>query len=111
MNSHTLLLDGSVNDRVDWCQHSCGHIEILDIVVGSERGKGHGRRLIEGVLSRIPSLPIRCTLVYAITRISNTVAHQFYEACGFRIVGRLHNFYKDRDDNRHEHALMYGRDV
>ena len=111
MNSQTLLLEGSVNDRVEWCQHSCGHVEILDIVVSSERGKGRGRRLIEGVLNKIPQLPLRCTLVYAITRSSNTVAHQFYEACGFRIVGRLHYFYRDGDENQFESALMYGRDV
>lgn len=110
MNSQTLLLESSL-DRLEWCQHTCGHVEILDIVVSSERRKGRGRKLVEALISKTSKLSTRCTLVYAITRLSNVIAHQFYEACGFRIVGRLHNFYCDNAENTPESALMYGKDL
>ena len=92
-----------------------GTLEIFDIAVMSERGKGRGRELIKMLLNLVAGhnthdadLP-KIRVVFAITRWSNTIAQQFYEAVGFRIVGRLHNFY--REDNPPEHGIMYGIDL
>ena len=82
-------------------------IEIFDIVVGTDRRKGIGTQLIQKLLERIPD---DISLVFAITRVSNLIAQQFYEANEFRIVGRLHNFYQDGPEGT-ESALMYGLDV
>lgn len=96
-------------DYVEWRQGSGNTVEIFDIVVGSERRKGRGRKMIEKLVNKIHAAEEPETMVFAITRIGNIIAHQFYEACGFRIVGRLHNFY--RDENGYESALMYGLDL
>ena|SRR3990167_8529528 len=101
-----ILIDGDQN-HLDWREGQGRTVEIFDIVVGTERRQGIGRRLVEKMLREIPQ---RTSLVFAITRISNTIAHQFYEALGFRIVGRLHNFYRDSSDET-ESALMYGLDI
>lgn len=113
MNSHTLCLK-SPADRIEYCQHPCGNVEILDIVVGSERRQGQGRKLIEGLKEKCKTLKTRCLLMFAVTRCSNVVAQQFYEACGFRIIARLHNFYHDDQQDgptTTESALMYGLDL
>lgn len=93
-------------DVLIWREGSGRSVEIFDIVVGSERGKGKGRRLIAALLAELPE---GTSMVYAITRLGNTIAHQFYEALGFRIVGRLHHFYRDTGGN--ESALMYGLEL
>ena len=94
-------------DFIDWRPGSGRSVEIFDIAVGSARRQGRGRELIRKLLTEIPK---ETSLVFAITRIGNTIAQQFYESCGFRLVGRLHNFYRD-GANGNEHALMYGLDV
>ena len=76
-------------------------------MVGTVRREGRGRQLIEKLLKEVPS---DTSLIFAITRISNVVAQQFYEANGFRLVGRLHDFYREGNDGT-ESALMYGLDV
>lgn len=81
---------------------SGGTVEIFDIVVGSERRKGRGRELVSRLLQQFPP----DTRVYAITRASNFIAHEFYEALGFQVVAPLREFYSG------EHtidAVMYGR--
>lgn len=82
-------------------------IEIFDIAVTSERRKGVGRDLVRKLLKNVPN---NTSLVYAITRIGNTVAQQFYEGIGFRLLGRLHNFYRDGAAEI-ESALVYGLDI
>jgi len=105
MNCHHIML--SVDDRLVWRLGQGRTVEIYDIVVGSDRRKGRGREMVEMLKKRIPP---NTAVIYAITRISNTIAHQFYEALGFRIVGRLHNFYREGGDQT-ESALMYGLDL
>lgn len=103
-----LTLDDD-RDFLIWRQGSGTTVEIYDIVVGSERRRGRGRVLIEKLLNSLPEQAPGTTLVFAITRWSNTVACEFYEALGFRVVGRLHQFY--HNDDGYEHAVMYGKDV
>lgn len=70
-------------------------IEIYDILVESERGKGHGTTLLKLLIGA--EKPKR---VVAITRESNKLAHKFYRKNAF--VGRLlPSFYPDED------ALMF----
>ena len=96
------------NDYLDWQKGSGRSVEIYDIAVNSERGIGNGRRLVERLKREMPK---DTALIFAITRISNTIAQQFYESLGFRIVGRLHNFYREEKSTNFESALMYGLDV
>ncbi len=81
-------------------------VEIVNIVVTGNRRSGIGRSMVNLLLQEIPRTT---SMVYAQTRISNTIAHQFYEGCGFRLIGRLHYFYRDADGA--EHALVYGLDL
>lgn len=94
-----------------------GTVELFDIAVMSERGKGIGRKLVNSLIRRVQGEYLE---IFAITRISNTVAQQFYEALGFRICARIHNFYcevveKSPDDASsrrvHEHGIMYILDL
>ena len=100
-----------------WLEYRIGSgdtVEILDInVSNTARRQGTGREMVKELLSRLGKDNL---LVYAITRWSNTAAQEFYEAIGFRIVGRLHNFYRQREDMKDgksgfETAVMYGYDV
>lgn len=88
--------------------------EIVDIEVDSEhRGKGVGRDLIQQLFKRLEELPPtkdgKIDTVYAITRMDNEIAQEFYEHCKFRVVGVLRRFYC-----RHRagaDAVMYGRRI
>lgn len=95
-------------DFIDWREGSGRTVEIFDIAVNSTRRKGKGRHLVEKLKTEIPK---DISLIFAITRVSNTIAQQFYESCGFRIVGRLHRFYQDGPGGGDESALMYGLDI
>lgn len=102
-----LTLD-SPEDFLDYREGSGGSVEIFDIQVNSERGKGRGRQLIELLIELlIADTGGQTGLIFAITRESNLIAQQFYANTGFRLVGRLRQFYADT----HEDALMYGRDL
>lgn len=90
-------------------RHGAGRTwEILDIVVTQHRRMGTGREMIHLLLENARELGERGpAMLYAITRWSNTIAQQFYEALGFRVLGRLHRFYgEDRED-----AIVYGLDL
>lgn len=95
-------------DFIDWRLGSGRTVEIFDIAVNSVRREGKGRQLVEKLKMEIPK---DTSLIFAITRISNEIAQQFYEANGFRIVGRLHRFYQDGPGGGDESALMYGLDI
>ncbi len=101
-------------DFLIWRKGMGRTVELFDIQVGSERRKGRGKELIETLLRRLPK---NTAHVFAITRLSNATAHQFYESLGWRIVGRLHYFYRDLKDVKGErvwdleHALVYGVDL
>lgn len=94
-------------DRICWRLGMGRTVEIFDIqVCGEHRRLGRGRWLIENLKQESPD---NTALIFAVTRITNTIAHEFYESLGFRIVGRLHKFY--RDGGREDHALLFGLDV
>ncbi len=101
-------------DYLDWQTGSGESVEIADIVVGTDRRKGAGRRLVQALIDLFPhghdkGVP-GITLIYAICKKSNRTACQFYEALGFRIIARLHNFHQFQA-GKWEDALMYGLDL
>lgn len=104
------MLDNDRRDYLDWRQGSGNTVEIYDIQVGSDRRKGRGRSMINLLIDC--HLPSGTKLVYAITRINNIIAKQFYEEMGFRIVANLWNFYRDVTELANCcDAVMYGRDI
>ncbi len=94
----------SPEDFLDWRVGSGNTVEIFDIVVGSNRREGKGRKLMEKLFKRVPW----ASCVYAITRIDNEVAQQFYEKLLFTNVGVLRRFYRD-ERSRGADAVIYGR--
>jgi ribosomal protein S18 acetylase RimI-like enzyme len=109
---HNLILDGDSRDYLVWRSGMGRTIEIFDICVGSERRKGKGRRLVKMMLLEVAKYPKGKgpSLIYAMTRYDNAIAHQFYEYMGFRTLGKLHCFYRD-GAGQNEHALVWGLDV
>jgi ribosomal protein S18 acetylase RimI-like enzyme len=98
---NTIILDEDSRDFLCWRIGSGGSVEIYDIAVGSERGVGKGRRLIEELKKQVDP---NTKLIFVIARSSNIIAHQFYTAIGFRLIAVLGNFY---DDNSSD-AFMFG---
>ena len=92
------------NDFLVYREGSGGSIEIFDIVVGSTRGVGKGRRLVRMLVERVKG---ETSLIFALTRESNLVAQQFYRAIGFRKLGILRKFYRDS----REDAVAFGMDL
>jgi len=74
------------NDFIEYREGKAGTLEIFDIAVNSERGKGIGRELVS-------KLPPTHTL-YGFTREENHRARAFYKALGFREIF-LEGFYED----------------
>lgn len=109
MNRIAFTDDGGL-DYLDWRPGSGRSVEIFDIAVdGKRRREGRGRKLIARLLREIPS---ETSLVFAVARIGNEIAAQFYEAAGFRLLGRLHNFYRDGGlPGEVESALVFGLDL
>jgi ribosomal protein S18 acetylase RimI-like enzyme len=92
--------------HLDWRVNPGGVCEIVDIEVKAEfRGRGFGRRLLETLFAK-PEVRA-CQTVYAITRVDNLVAQQFYEKCMFEVTGILRRFYSREE--RVVDAVMYGR--
>lgn len=90
------------NDYLEFRRGPGGTIEIVDIVVNSERGVGKGRTLINNLISWCS----RSKVFYAFTRKSNVIAAQFYKALGFVQVAQITGFYEDPDD-KVATALMF----
>jgi GNAT superfamily N-acetyltransferase len=103
---HKIILETD-KDYVLWRESSGGTLEIFDLLVGSERRKGRGKRLVEMVLEE--ALRRGAKLVFAVTRPSNQISQEFYQGVGFRTVGVLKQFY--RDSNPPEDAIVYGIDL
>jgi ribosomal protein S18 acetylase RimI-like enzyme len=100
---------GNDTDYLDWRPGMGRTVEIFDIQVGSQRRHGIGRQMIKELKVTLLATDQPPSVIYAITRFSNTVAQEFYEALGFRIAGRLHNFY--RDTGKKEHGIVYAYDL
>lgn len=111
MKFGTIYIDDDTRDFLVWREGQGRTIEIYDIQVGSDRRKGRGRRMVETLVAEQRALAHNgAVVVYAITRWNNTIAHEFYEALGFRIVARLHNFYRESAGDI-EHGIVYGLDL
>lgn len=101
--THTLTLHEG-RDFLTYREGSGGTVEIYDIAVTTERGKGYGRRLVEMMLEKLKeSAGGGVHTVYAITRCDNLIAREFYAKLGFKIIAYLPGFYREGD------AVMYGR--
>lgn len=112
-----LTIPDHPEDYVSFRVGMAGTLEIFDIAVQSERRKGRGKLLFNMLLERVAEINdvrrnggVGVLLIFAITRWGNTIAQEYYEAMGFRIVGRLHNFYRG-DGGRAENGIMYGYDI
>lgn len=99
-----IILDEDPRDYLDWRGGSGGTVEIFDIVIGSERGVGKGRRIVELLRQEVHG---KAGLIYAITRDSNSIAKEFYRHLGFRHIAVLHRFYPDT----YENGVMFGLDI
>jgi ribosomal protein S18 acetylase RimI-like enzyme len=91
-------------DFLVWRMGSGNTVEIFDIQVGSERRSGRGRALVNLLLNKF--LPRGVKRVWAITRDTNFIAHQFYEELKFRGVP-LRDFYGQGGVD----AIMFIRDL
>lgn len=98
-----IWLDKSPDDFLCWQRRHDETVEIVDIAVNTERRKGKGRRLLELLFRKLRPE----TRVFAITRIDNEIAQQFYEKCCFEVVGVLRRFYSSA--HHCADAIMYGR--
>lgn len=91
---------------LEWRAASGNTVEIVDITVANIcRREGWGRKLLEHLFKKLPD---DITTVYAITRIENEIAQEFYEATNFRVVAVLRRFYNDTN-HRGADAIMFGR--
>ena len=83
--------------------------EIVDIWADGERRRtGIGSSMVERLMKACKRDGIR--RVFAVTRFSNGIARDFYEALGFRIMTTVWHFYPESDDDE-SNAIMYGKDV
>lgn len=80
-----------------------GTVEIVDIVVMSDRRVGKGRELIRQLIE----LNKPSQTFYAFTRKSNVIAQQFYTALGFEMAAVVRDFYSTDKLEASNHALMY----
>ena len=99
-----ITLNDDARDFLDYREGSGGTVEIFDIAVGSDRRKGKGRALVSALCAMQRNKNI---LVWAITRIENRVAQEFYTKLRFHVIGVLYEFY-DTGCGRVD-AIMYGR--
>lgn len=81
-----------VVNKIDFLEYRKGMantIEIYDIAVMSKRGVGIGTKLINQLIEKENP-----KIIYAFCRISNELAHRFYEKFGFKGTV-VNNFYGD----------------
>lgn len=90
-------------DYLEWRRADNNTVEIVDIAVHSERRKGRGRELLRRLFREVRN----AETVWAITRATNLIGGQWYEACGFHVDRVLRNFY-DPDAGCVD-AILYAR--
>lgn len=96
------------NDFIRWRPSSGGSVEILDIMVSSERGVGRGTRLIDLVIEHFRSDPT-CRTLWAMTRGTNLMAQRFYVKRGFRMIARVPDFYLDASSTAESTVVVFSR--
>jgi len=69
------------------------------------QGKGHGRRLLEAVESRVRDLGGRKLLIETSSQESYAGTIRFYERSGYELAARIRDFYKVGDDK-----LVFSKD-
>ena len=79
-----------LGDRLLWRRCAGGAVEIVDIVVRSERGKGRGTQLINQLKQTV-----KTHLIFAFVRESNELAIRFYKKNGFERLGAIKDFYRE----------------
>lgn len=89
---------------LEWSIRDDKNIEIVDIVCGSDRRRGIGTSMVKELM--LFAKQEDAVNVFAITRVENEIAQQFYEAVGFECCGILRRFYGHKS-----HALMYRKSV
>jgi len=94
-------INGGSGSYLEWRRGSGRTIEILNIHVNRpDRKKGVGKKMIKQLKSTVDG-----NLVFAITRMSNRIAKEFYKKIGFREIAVLGKFYGSED------AVMFGIDL
>lgn len=81
---------GTEIDWLDWREGQSGTIEIYDICVNSERGKGKGTEMLQQLKAMFPK-----SHIYAFAREENHLASNFYKKNNFTSVCLIPNFYTD----------------
>lgn len=101
---------GNDEDYLIWRLGGGMTVEIFDIAVNSDRRKGKGRALVDQLIKMCPRWP--AYRIYAITKASNRIAHEFYSELTFRPTP-LYNFYgvPDCKNATTIDAIMYVRDL
>lgn len=87
-------MDQKIGNDQDFCIYRTGMgntVEILDILVSSDRGKGIGKDMVRQVEALFPGHTL-----FAFTRTSNRIARIFWERIGFSGM-IIENFYPDGD--------------
>lgn len=80
-------------------------VEILDIAVNTERGKGTGTKLIKAMLDNLES----GRFLYAFVRRSNVGALIFYKKVGFEYSTIVPSFYVNDAGDKREDAVLVGK--
>lgn len=82
-----------------------GGCEIVNVEVDNDhRREGIGRKLVEKLIKEVQGYGVQ--KLWAITRIENEIAQQWYERLQFHVVGVLRRFYGDA---KQADGIMYGR--
>lgn len=78
--------------------HVCDEFEILNLaVIPQERGKGHGRRILQTALQIASKMGMKSVALEV--RSGNFVAISLYESCGFVRTGCRPHYYPDTDED------------
>ena len=100
--------DGDIIGLVTWIMHGLpkhGLIELDRIcILGTARGKGVGKKLIEELLNDAGEwykrMDAQIRKLYLLTHEGNTNAHAFYEKIGFDHETTLKDHYYKNQDER-----------
>lgn len=89
---HRIVGSKSKLDYLDWRIVTGDIVEIVDIVVYSERGVGRGRLLVEDLIKHMKSIGMGSKTIYAFVRSDNP-AIGFYDRLGFKTYAIATDMY------------------